>query len=140
MKEDGEEGSEFLLQPANARLLKFSRILVPKHSVSRRGTTTLVDLETINKPNMEIFTITNTNLTPTQTMHSIKWNYFLPRKFLKDLSKQALSLGWFQSGQYAISHKGLKTEIVVSGSVLDNFTEVVDYLSKRYLKGGDKNE
>lgn len=78
------------------------------------------------------FLIKETFETPTGQMHHIAWKCQLTRRFLKNISKEATDLGWMRSGDYSIKHTERGTTVMVSERVVNEFVQLLDYLTKRY--------
>lgn len=78
------------------------------------------------------FRIIETTDTPVGKMHCIAWKWLMTKRFLRNISKEAISLGWMQSGDFAIKNIGKKTNIFVSERIIKDFVAVLEYLAKRY--------
>lgn len=83
-------------------------------------------------PISDYYKIIETFETPTGRLHRIAWQYYFPRAFLKELSRQAIDSGWMRSGEYQIKKIEKKTAIVVSDRILKDFSEMIEYLAKKY--------
>jgi hypothetical protein len=82
--------------------------------------------------NINYFRIIETTDTVTGQIHSIEWNYYLPKKFYKGLGKHVRELGWMKNGQYSISRNNKNTNLTISEDILHDFKQIVAFLLRDY--------